>query len=259
MNKKEPRIILFDIETMPIMSQVMKNFTGLSNYPGLTLKGNINSVICFGYKVFGEKETHCLNAWDFKSWKKDINDDKELVKKAAEILTEADAIVTHNGKRFDLKFLQTRLLGHGLGPIPKIPHLDTCAQARTSMLMFSNRLNSLGEFMAQDKKLENGGWSLWEKVMARDPKSMKLMTDYCKQDVRLLEKVYKKLLPFMAGVPNYNIFTGTNLHHCPACGSTRVIKNGYRHTNVGSYQRYICRDCNSWHTTNLKDKQPRKY
>jgi len=42
------------------------------------------------------------------------------------VLSEADAVVTHNGKRFDWKFLQTRLIKHKLKPMSKTPHIDTC-------------------------------------------------------------------------------------------------------------------------------------
>lgn len=193
-----PRVILFDLETLPNLKEAMKVFTGLGAYPGLTLKASINSVICVGWKVLGEKETHCFNAWDFpKRWEKSVNDDLEVVKWAREIIAGADVVITHNGKRFDWKFFQTRIAYHGLEPLPKIHHIDTVQESKKHLYLFNNRLNTVAKFLTKTKKKDTGGWELWEKVLERDRKSQKKMTAYCKQDVRVLEKVFKKLLPFI--------------------------------------------------------------
>ena len=119
---REPRIILWDLETLPDAREAIKVWTGLGNYPGLTLKASISSIICFGYKVYGkDKPVKCVAAWDFKTrWKKDINDDYMVVKAAYDVLRTADLIVTHNGKRFDQKHLNTRLIKHGFPPLPPI-------------------------------------------------------------------------------------------------------------------------------------------
>ena len=255
MSKTEPKIILYDLETLPILSQVMKVFTGLSAYPGLTLKASINSVICFGYREFGvDDKAKCLKAWDFKAWNKDVNNDYDLLVKAREILSEADAVVTHNGKRFDQKFFNTRLLINGLKPLHKIPHIDTCQLAKQHLYLFNNRLGTLGEFLAGDKKMDTGGWSLWEKVMAKEAKSMRLMADYCKQDVDLLCKVFKKLRPFATNIPNYNLFTDVKRDVCSHCGSTRVNKHGLAYTKTSVRQRYQCLDCNGTMSSNIKGK-----
>lgn len=191
-----PRIILWDLETLPNLPQVLKVFPSLSNYPGLTIKASINTIICCGWKVYGEKKTHCINAWDFYRWTRDVNDDYSIVKAAYTILRGADVLVTHNGKRFDNKFLETRLAFHGLPPLPKeIIHIDTCQELKRSLLLFNNRLNTGAEFLTDSLKKEHEGWALWEKVSNRNPKAMRDMTSYCKQDVRVLEKVFKSLIP----------------------------------------------------------------
>ena len=244
-NKSEPKIVLFDLETMPNLQEVMKVMTQLSNYPGLTMKATINSIICFGYKIFGEKKTNCINAWDFKEWKKDINNDKPLVEKAIEVLSDADCVVTHNGKSFDWKFLQTRIMYHGLNPLPKILHVDTKHVAKSNLFLFNNKLNTLGKALVSEEKLENGGWDLWCKVMQKDPSAMRLMTDYCKQDVNLLEKVFKVLRPLITHLPNYNMFREHDKDCCPNCGSTLLEKFGVRVQKNGVWQRYNCRSCGS--------------
>lgn len=248
----EPRIVLWDLETLPNLKEVMKVLPGLSAYPGLTLKASINSVICMGWKVFGEKEVHCINAWDFKSrWAKDVNDDFEVVKQAAKIIQDADAVVTHNGKSFDWKVLQTRLLFHGLKPLPKILHVDTRAESRKHLFMFNNRLNTLAKFFAQDEKLDTG-WDLWVKVANRDRKSMNKMTAYCKQDVMVLENIFKVMRPLLSELPNYNLFNLGERPVCIRCGSTRLNSRGRQLTKTMTQQRFQCQNCGSWMNSKLR-------
>lgn len=257
MDGKEPKIVLFDLETLPNLKEAMRFFPRLGDYPGLTLKASINSIICVGYKIWGEKQVHCLNAWDYHRWKKDVNDDFDLVKAAFEILKDADGVITHNGKRFDWKFLQTRLMVHGLPPLPKIIHIDTCQEAKKSLMLFNNKLDTLAKALTNQSKMESGGWPLWEKVSNRDKKSMGLMSSYCKQDVLTLEAVFKRLRPFIKSLPNLNLFTSGKRPLCPSCGSTRIQRRGYYLTKTSTYHRYVCKDCHSWSRTSAEDRLPR--
>lgn len=252
--KNEPKIVLWDLETLPNLKEVMKVYPQLSNYPGLTLKASITSVICAGYMTLGaDEKIRCINAWDFKTrWRKNVNDDYAVVKKIAEILSAADLIVTHNGKRFDLKFLQTRLFYHGLPPLPKIPHIDTCAEGKKNLLAFNNRLDTLAGILTDERKTDNGGWDLWVRVLNREPKAMKLMTDYCKQDVNVLHKIFLRLKPILKSLPNENLFAGPFAKVCPCCGSMAISKQGIRTRKTGVFQAYRCRNCYSWSQTKLK-------
>jgi DNA polymerase elongation subunit (family B) len=256
--KVEPKIVLLDIETLADLKAVMSVLPSLSDYPGLTLKASINSVICFGYKVFGEDDVHVVNAWDdVKRWSKDVNDDKFVLEEIHNILADADAIVSHNGKRFDWKFIQTRMLKHGLDPLPKIIHIDTCVLAKQHLYLSNNRLNTLAKFMTSEEKMENGGWELWCKVLNRDKKAMKLMSEYCAQDIVTLEAVFKKLRPFINNLPNYNQFRTSEKICCPNCGSTRMIGNGYRVMKEKMVKRIRCSDCGTSSSITREGKDPK--
>jgi hypothetical protein len=231
---------------MPDLDAVMQVLPSLSDYPGLTLKASINSVICFGWQVFGERETRCINAWDFNNWEKSINDDSTIATKIHDVLSTADCVVTHNGKRFDWKFLQTRFLRHGLAPLDQTPHVDTCQVLKKNLFLFNNRLNTAGKFFELGQKLENSGWDLWDRVRRRDEKAMALMTRYCKQDVKLLYQLFKKILPFAKEIPNFNLYSVLDRPVCPRCGSTRVKRDGERVTRTKVMQRFKCVDCGSY-------------
>lgn len=258
----EPKIIVFDLETLPNLPEALKVWCQLSSFPGKTMKATITSIICAGWKEYGKKRTHCINAWDYPNWEVDVNDDKHVCEEIYNVLKDADAIVTHNGRRFDWKFLQTRLIYNGLPPLHNIPHIDTCVVARSNLLSFNNRLGYLGEWLVSDTKLENGGWDLWVKVYNRQKTAMRTMVKYCKQDVDLLEKVFDKLKPFVKNLPNRNHFKsqdkllkGENI--CPTCGSIDLKYNGWAYTKTQKYQRILCKNCGSTSRLDSKDRNPR--
>jgi len=255
----EPRIVLFDLETLPNLREAMKIWPGMSNYPGLTLKASINTLICFGWQTLGEGPAKCLSAWDLPGWQTNINDDRELCEQAYVTLKDADAVVTHNGKRFDWRFLQTRLLLHGLPRLPDIPHVDTKAIASSKLYLFSNKLDNIAGNLRLERKLDHEGWDLWVKVSERNPEACALMAKYCTQDVNVLAQIFEKLRPFAQNLPNQNLFSvgGQGRNVCPSCGSTRLKSGGIRATKTMTYRRYCCQDCGSWSRTDVKDKLPR--
>ena len=252
----KPRIIIFDLETLPNPTEAVAVWPQISDYPGKTLRATITSIICAGWKELGSKKTHCINAWDFPNWKKDKNDDSRVAKAIYDVLNKADAVVTHNGKRFDWKYLQTRLMVNGLDTLDRTPHLDTKAEASRNLFLFNNRLGTLGKFLAGDHKLDTGGWQLWVDVFERKKKAMELMTRYCKQDVDLLEKCFVKMRPFFSNIPNYNLF-GRDQYKCPSCGASGLIKAGWRLTKTTRYMRMRCKECSSYSRVNKKLAQPR--
>jgi RNase P subunit RPR2 len=185
----------------------------------------------------GKSKIHCLNAWDYPEWKKDVNNDKRLVSDFSEILGKFDYWVTQNGVSFDARHLNTRLKKWKLPLLPKTPHVDTKIVAQKNLYSFNNRLGYLGEWMAGDKKLDNGGWDLWVRTWHRDPKALKLMTRYCKQDVNLLEKAPERV--------------------CPGCGGVSLRSLGWRYTQTNSYRRLRCNDCGNISRLDTKEKKPR--
>ena len=104
--------------------------------------------------------------------------------------------------------------------------------------------------------MPNEGWDLWVKTYNRDPKAMKMMEKYNKQDVVAMEELFKVVKRFCK-LPNYNLFNQGNKLLCPNCGSTKVLSNGYRYTATGSYKRISCRDCNTWSQLDAKGRNPR--
>ncbi len=168
-------------------------------------------------------------------------DDRMVIKSISEAISIADEIIYHNGRKFDFKKLQTRAVYHKLPPIYKPREIDTLLQARKHFSFTSNKLDYLATYLGLPNKLPTD-ISLWVRIQNNDTTAAKEMAEYNKHDVVVLEKVFKRLQPYIDIGYNYNICNGLG-YRCPSCGSNKLQKWGFRYTTVGKYQRYMCTKC----------------
>ncbi len=198
-------------------------------------------LISAAWKWLGESEVHHV-AVDPSSPK----DDRIVIQELHKVLSEADVVVAHYGDRFDLPKFKARAVFHGLQPIPNIRTVDTHKVASRVFRFTSNRLDYLGKFLGVGSKIKTSH-ELWVKVMAGDERALERMIRYNKQDVRLLEKVYLKLRPYMLNHPNESLSIG-GASCCPNCGSKKFQKRGMNYTRAAARQQYQCsrEGCGAW-------------
>lgn len=231
------KILLFDIETSPIISYTW----GIWEQNVLEVKQDWH-LLCFAYKWLGEKKVHTVALPDLSTYKRDRNNDRELVRHLWQLFNEADIIIGHNGDNFDIKKVNARFLAHGLTPPSGYRTIDTVKVARKYFAMNSNKLNDIGKYLGLGEKLSTGGFQLWLDCMAGDMVAWDKMVRYNKQDVVLLEKVYLALRPWIKGHPNLNVVEDG----CPSCGCNTLQKRGFGYNQVGRYQRFQCTSCHAW-------------
>jgi predicted RNA-binding Zn-ribbon protein involved in translation (DUF1610 family) len=80
--------------------------------------------------------------------------------------------------------------------------------------------------------------------MNDDRKAWKIMEEYNKNDVVLLEKVYDKFKAWIKNHPNHNAYSANAC--CPNCGSSKLQKRGTAITTTRHYQRFQCQQCGTW-------------
>jgi DNA polymerase elongation subunit (family B) len=259
----DPKIVFFDIETVPNLNQALKHWCDLVARkfgPSPTMSASMTSMCSFGYRIFGESKAIGVNAWDFPNWKKNVNDDKEICKAIHEVLKDADAVVSFYGKKFDWPYIQTRMLINGLPLLRKSTvHIDLCKISKENLFLLNNKLKTNAEYLINDSKLEHDGWDLWVKVHGgvdrkRDRDAEKMMSKYNLKDVDLMIPLFKKFRPLIGTIPNHNLFGQGGERVCPSCGSTRVEKRGTKVTKTRHYQQYCCKDCESWSRTDVQDQ-----
>ena len=239
MKKQKIKFLYLDLENSPSIGYVWAKYqTDVISFQKEWY------VMSFAYKWEGDK-TKVKALPDYQTYKIDPTDDSELVRELWEIMDEADVICGHNVDRFDIRKIQTRFLYHGLGLPSSFKTVDTLKIARKMLLMNSNKLDHLAQYLGIGEKIDTGGFKLWIDCMSGDKKAWKLMKEYNKHDVDLTEKVYKELRPFINNHPNANLYNGTT-HSCPNCGSSDVQKRGYNYTRIGKRSRLQCVSCGAW-------------
>lgn len=241
MKQTKAKILLYDIETSYTVGAVW----GLYEQNVAKVLRN-PYIITVAWKWLGEKTTHVISLPDFKTYKKDKRNDKELVAVMHKLFDEADVIIAHNGNSFDQKWTYARFLVNGMKPPSPSLYIDTKLVAKSKFRFNSNSLNNLGEYLGLGKKIDTGGIDLWVGCIEdNNANSWRLMCKYNKQDVVLLEKVYLAMKPYMTNHPRFDVIPGT-ITHC-TCGSSHLQKRGFARLVSGKLkQRYQCMDCGNW-------------
>ena len=237
----EYRLLFYDIETAPTLAWVWH----LWKTNVIDIEQNWYLLSC-SWKWSGDKDTSFISIMDDPDFIPDTNNDLVVAQKLHDLFIQADAIVAHNGDRFDLPKLQSRFLVHGLGPVPRMMQIDTRKQAAR---VFgapgqSNSLKNLSEQLGFGTKIPHQGFELWRDCMRGDLEAWKTMEKYNRHDVVLLEMLYERLLPYIE-TPNKG-FWKKGLTSCPSCGSLDLQKRGVRRTAVSEFVRFQCGNCGAW-------------
>ena len=194
------------------------------------------TVACFAAKFLGEKTVHFSSVH--------AGTEKAMIRKAHDLLSEADVAVGWNSTAFDVKWLQGQMVKHGLPPPKPFKQIDLLRTARGKFRLASNKLDYVAQFLGLGCKEQTGGFQLWRDCMAGDDKAWKKMEKYNIQDVRLTEAVYLKLRPWIVNHPNIGTYDGE--HCCPSCGGDKIQSRGYYVTRHRKYPQAQCRGCFAW-------------
>ena len=120
------------------------------------------------------------------------NSREEMIAQAWALLSEADAVIGYNSKRFDVKHLNTEFKLAGYGPPHHFQQIDLLAIGRREFAFSSNKLESVADRLGIGKKREHEGFGLWLKCEARDRCAWKRMREYNMNDVVLTEKLFEE-------------------------------------------------------------------
>lgn len=237
---QKPKILAFDIETRPLLG-----YTWGTHEQDVIKVVQDWCILSFACKWVGEKKTEVYALPDFNLYKKDPNNDIELVKKLHEKFNEADVLLAQNGDAFDVKKVNARFLYHGMTPPSPYSTIDTLKIARKAFNLTSNKLGYIGQYIGLGGKEDTGGFKLWDDCLNGDMSAWKKMKLYNKRDVELLEQIYYRLLPWIKS-PILGAYSTDGSTVCPYCTSKNIQKRGFAATRSQWYQQYWCKDCNGW-------------
>lgn len=252
-----PRIVTLDIETAPLQSY----HWGLwEQNIGLDMIGEEWTILSFSAKWLGEKKVQYFDTGGRGVAK--VRDDGDLLQKLWGVLDEADIVVTQNGKSFDIKKINARMLMKGMKPYSPIKVVDTKLIAKSRFSFTSNKLEWMSSHLTNTKKSKHKlypGFELWTECLRDNPKAWAEMKKYNCLDTVATEELYLTMLPWVEGHPNVAIYSAAETVACPKCGSTDVQKRGSSYTQSGEYHRFQCKSCGGWarsrYTVNTKEKR----
>lgn len=233
-----PKILILDIETAPIKAAVWRIWN---------INVNLNQI---------ESDWFCLTwaaKWlysnevisDRLTSEEVLNeDDGRLMEGMWNLLNEADIIIAHNGNKFDIPKINTRLITNGFKPPSPYRQIDTLIEAKKIFSFTSNKLDFINKQLGITRKIDTGGAELWTRCVNGEDSALNKMEDYNRGDVEILEENYLILRPWMKSHPNIGMYMNSDIPVCSSCGSSNIQPtHKYHYTNTGKYSLYKCEEC----------------
>lgn len=246
-DKESPRVLFFDIETT-----LAKSYHFGQWKQNLSVKQQV-------------EEGHLLShAWAWGDGKvvgsvltreEILNHDPErLVLEAWSLLDNADIVVAHYGKKFDIPKLNGYFLKYGLIPPSPYKVVDTKEISSRKFLLPFNSLEYLAKALGVQQKIDNSGIQLWLDCDRGKQEALNEMLAYNIGDVEALRDVYYRLITWDNNGVNMALYNDHGAS-CTHCGGTNIstIEGKYAFTVARKYSLYRCNDCNAILRSNSKE------
>lgn len=236
-NIKTAKILIFDIETSPLKAYVWSRWK-----QNIYLDQTISEwfMICWSAKWLGSNKilSECVSPEEIQK-----EDDTRIVKKLWSLIDEADIVIAHNGKKFDVPKMNARFILAGLPPTSSYMQIDTKEVASKQFNFSSNKLDALAGYFNIEHK-DDTDFNLWVDCLKGDQNSLDYMRKYNEKDVTILEKVYLKLRPWIKNHPNVALYIESDNMICPTCGSDNLEEdNSFYYTSANKYKTMRCKNC----------------
>lgn len=208
------------------------------------LAADFGIVLTFGSKVVGKGKVSVLNILDYPG-KDLIARERNMLKDISEIMLSVDVWLYHFGVYYDLPFINTRLLYHGLPVLPpNFAAIDTWRISRNRLKLRNNRLITISEFLGTEDEKNAIKPEQWIRALGGHRPSMDYIVEHNRRDVLVLEEIYNRLRPLVLDHPSRGLVDGRG--GCGVCGEQKLKKRGFHITRTRKYQRYQCSGCGAW-------------
>lgn len=164
------------------------------------LSGDRGIILCACIKSSTKKKIITIRTDETNpKWKKgERGDDEATVTQIAKILADHDVLVAHNGTRFDMPFLRTRMLRWGLPRMPDLKIVDPCSIAWRKFKLTRNSLGNIGDYLGVKEKKTPLDMSLWMDAILNGSKSaMDMIVKHCVADIEVLAGILDLVKPYV--------------------------------------------------------------
>ena len=198
--------------------------------------------ICMAWKWRGKKRIYFSAEW--------LNGGEErFARDVHGLFCEADVLVGHNIKSFDVKHCNWMFAQHGLPVPPEARYVDTLTIARKVWGAESKTLDSLCERLGIPRKTDKYDPAIAEAACAGDVKAQRIITSYNKGDITASEGLLERAAPWDKSFPNATLYVDEHVSPktCPRCEEPDALqRRGFKYTSLGKFRRYQCVKCSGW-------------
>ena len=230
-----PKILLFDIETVPLKAYVWSRWN-----QNIYLEQTISEWYCLSWSAKWLDEPEIISDV-LTSDEVLVEDDRRIMLSLWKVLDSADIVIGHNCDKFDIPKVNSRFLIHGFPPTRPYQQIDTQKIVKQQFGFSSNKLDALAGYFNIEHKLETS-FKLWKSCVEGNTEALKYMEKYNRKDVLVLEEVYLHIRSWIKNHPNVNLYKTMDSFKCPTCGGEHLVKEGYYYTANNKYKLYRC-DC----------------
>ena len=164
-DSKQPKILIFDIETSPMLAYVWGRF---KQFVSLDQTVSEWFIISWSAKWLNNPNVMC----DVLTSEEASNeDDSRITRSMWYLFNEADIVLAHNGSRFDVPRLNSRFLLNGLMPPNPYRQIDTLQVARKEFGFSSNKLDALAGYLGIEHKSDTN-FNLWKRCLAGEQEAL---------------------------------------------------------------------------------------
>lgn len=249
-----PKILIIDIETAPLMTTVwgvFKQRIPLENIQKEWFILSWSAKYLFDYEIMSDVLTPEEAV---------RNDDSRILKSIWNLIDEADIIIGHNVKKFDLRKLNARFIINDLMPPHPYRVIDTLLECKKYFAFTGYNLDYINKILGNKGKIHTS-YKLWLKCISGDNDALKTMEKYNKNDVLITEDLYVAIRGWMKSHPNIALYYNEiEEEKCPTCGNKNLDWKGYYYTTVGRFKSGRCNTCNAIFRSRQSDltKEERK-
>lgn len=230
------RKLFLDIETAPHVAYVWKLFDENISVDQLITP---TRTICVAWKFDGDESTSFAAEWQKGGHRK-------MIQRVHKAVDEADAIVHYNGTSFDEPHLSREFLEQGFAPPTRPQTIDLYNTIRRRFRFASGKLAHVANVLEIREGKIKTDFTLWSRVLNGNSAARAEMEKYNREDVELMVSLYDLLLPWIDRHPNVGLYEDDELIRCTRCGGEDLFKAGFVRTGAGKFQRYQCKNCNSY-------------
>jgi uncharacterized protein YprB with RNaseH-like and TPR domain len=169
------------------------------------LDASFGRVLCAVAQFFAPDEMLVWRADTYPEWQAGKRfSDKDLVSDILLGIEDADIVVAHNGTNYDLPFLRTRAMIHGLAPVHPKKIYDPVLLARRQFRFHSNRLDSINKVLKTSTQKTDLDPETWAKAYGDgDPTAMESIVQHCVQDVLSLCEASRIMAPYISQLDRF--------------------------------------------------------